>query len=80
MSNEYMDEMQSGASGTGVVPEDGMPAGREDGVVVAPVHTPVAGTRRAAEDGERSVRRLSHSRKGNNRIWTRYTRSRATAP
>ena len=54
-----MDEMQSGASGTGAVPEDGMPAGREDGVVVAPVHTPVAGTRRAAEDGERSVRRLT---------------------
>ena len=51
--------MQSGASGTGAVPEDGMPAGREDGVVVVPVHTPVAGTRRAAEDGERSVRRLS---------------------
>ena len=54
-----MDEMQSGASGTGAVPEDGMPAGREDGVVAAPVHTPVAGTRRAAEDGERSVRRLT---------------------
>lgn len=45
MSNEYMDEMQSGASGTGAVPDDGMPAGPEDGVVAAPVHTPVAGTR-----------------------------------
>ena len=54
-----MDEMQSGASGAGTVPEDGMAAGPEDGVVAAPVHTPVAGTRRAAEDGERSVRRLS---------------------
>lgn len=54
-----MDEMQSGASGTGAVPDDGMPAGPEDGVVAAPVHTPVAGTRRAAEDEERSVRRLT---------------------
>ena len=53
------DEMQSGASGAGTVPEDGMAAGPEDGVVAAPVHTPVAGTRRAAEDGERSVRRLT---------------------
>ncbi|UEA45364.1 sugar transferase [Collinsella stercoris] len=59
MSSECMDEMQSGASGAGTVPEDGMAAGREDGVVAAPVHTPVAGTRSAAEDGERSVRRLS---------------------
>ena len=47
------------SEGVSAVPEDGMPAGREDGVVAAPVHTPVAGTRRAAEDGERSVRRLS---------------------
>ena len=54
-----MDEMQRGASGACTVPEDGMAAGREDGVVAAPVHTPVAGTRCAAEDGERSVRRLS---------------------
>ena len=59
MSSERKDEMQSGASGAGTVPEDGMAAGPEDGVVAAPVHTPVAGTRRAAEDGERSVRRLS---------------------
>lgn len=59
MSSKRKDEIQSGASGAGTVPEDGVAAGREDGVVVAPVHTPVAGTRRAAEDGERSVRRLS---------------------
>ena len=59
MSSKRKDEMQSGASGAGTVPEDGVAAGPEDGVVAAPVHTPVAGTRRAAEDGERSVRRLS---------------------
>ena len=47
------------SEGVSAVPEDGMPTGPENGVVVAPVHTPVAGTRRAAEDGERSVRRLS---------------------
>ena len=47
------------SDGVSAVPEDGMVAGPEDGVVAAPVHTPVAGTRRAAEDGERSVRRLS---------------------
>lgn len=41
-----MDEMQSGALGTGAVPEDGTATGPEDGVVAAPVHTPVAGTRR----------------------------------
>lgn len=44
MSSKRKDEMQSGASGAGTVPEDGVAAGREDGVVVAPVHTPVAGT------------------------------------
>lgn len=59
MSSKRKDEMQSGASGAGTVPEDGMAAGPEDGVVAAPVHTPVAGTRRAAEDEERSVRRLT---------------------
>ena len=47
------------SEGVSAVPEDGMPAGPEDGVVVAPVHTPVAGTRSAAEDEERSVRRLT---------------------
>ena len=47
------------SDGVSAGPEDGMVTVPEDGVVAAPVHTPVAGTRRAAEDGERSVRRLS---------------------
>ena len=45
--------------GVSACPEDSMAAGPEDGVVAASVHTPVAGTRRAAEDEERSVRRLT---------------------
>ncbi len=38
---------------------EGASVGPEGGMVAVPVHTPVAGTRRAAEDGERSVRRLT---------------------
>ena len=47
------------SEGASVGPEGSMVTVPEDGVVAAPVHTPVAGTRRAAEDVERSVRRLS---------------------
>ena len=47
------------SEGASVGPEGSMVTVPEDGVVAAPVHTPVAGTRRVAEDEERSVRRLT---------------------
>lgn len=67
MNRDRLNEDQVEGHAMAAAAEDGMVAGREDGVAVdrvdgvvaAPVHTPVAGTRRAAEEGERSVRRLT---------------------